>query len=74
MTVLRDTSGTILLSGQGTVEEAEPLLQLLLDTPGAALDWSQCTGLHTSVLQLVLAIRPPLKGPCGDPFVARWVA
>ena len=74
MTLLRDSSGTIVLSGQCAVDEAEPLLQLLLETPGAAVDWTRCTGLNTAILQLVIAIRPSLKGPCGDPFIARWFA
>ena len=74
MSVRRGEDGTaIILDGNCTVEEAEPLLQLLQATPTASLDWRQCTHLHTAVLQVILAARPPLIGPCGDAWVQRWV-
>ena len=72
MSVARDKTGTIILSGHCPVEDAEPLLQLFQATPGARLDWTLCQSLHTAVLQLILAARPPMNGGCGDPFVARW--
>lgn len=75
MSVRRDDGGTtILLVGKCPVEDAEPLLQLLQATPGAPLDWTQCGQLHTAVLQVILAGRPALVGPCGDPWVEQWVA
>lgn len=74
MSVRRGEDGTaILLDGNCPVEEAEPLLQLLQATPAACLDWRQCRHLHTAVLQVVLAARPQLIGPCGDAWVQRWV-
>lgn len=73
MTVARKHTGTITLTGTCPVEDAEPLLQLLQTFPSAVLDWTQCTELHTAVLQLILAGRPRLIGPCGDPWVAQWV-
>lgn len=74
MSVRRGEDGTaIILDGNCPVEEAEPLLQLLQATPTASLDWRQCTHLHTAVLQVILAARPPLIGPCGDAWVQRWV-
>jgi hypothetical protein len=75
VSVRRGEDGTaIILDGNCTVEEAEPLLQLLQATPVACLDWRQCTHLHTAVLQVILAARPPLIGPCGDAWFQRWVA
>ena len=75
MSVRREDDGTtIVLDGHCPVEEAEPLLQFLQATPAACLDWRQCTHLHTAVLQVILAARPPLIGPCGDAWVQRWVA
>jgi hypothetical protein len=50
------------------------LLQFLQASPAACLDWRQCTHLHTAVLQVILAARPQLIGPCGDAWVQRWVA
>ena len=75
MSVQRDDGGTtILLVGKCPVEDAEPLLQLLQATPAAPVDWTQCGQLHTAVLQVILAGRPALVGPCGDPWVEQWVA
>lgn len=62
----------MVLAGVCPVEDAEPLLQLLQAAPAASVDWSGCSRLHTAVFQVILAVRPPLTGPCGDPFVARW--
>ena len=68
MSVRRDDGGTtILLVGKCPVEDAEPLLQLLQATPGAPLDWTQCGQLHTAVLQVILAGRPPWSGPAATP-------
>ena len=74
MSVLRNPEGTVVLAGRCPVEDAETLLQLLQSSADARLDWTQCSGLHTAVLQVVLAMRPALTGPCGDPFVAKWLS
>jgi hypothetical protein len=68
-----EDGAAIILLGNCPVEEAEPLLQLLQATPASYLDWRQCTHLHTAVLQVILAARPQLVGPCGDAWVQRWV-
>lgn len=73
MTV-RHGSGVIFLEGDCGVEEAEPLLQALAETPSAVIDWSGCGRLHTAVVQLVLATKTPVRGPCGDPWLERWVS
>ncbi|HKL77883.1 MAG TPA: hypothetical protein VJ985_05905 [Gammaproteobacteria bacterium] len=57
-----------------SVEEAEELLEWVQDHPGKPLDWSGCDHLHTAVLQVLLALEPPLKGTPRDPFLAAWVA
>jgi hypothetical protein len=74
MSARRDKSGTIILDGNCPVEDAEPLLVLLQGTPAAPLDWRQCNHLHTAVLQVILAARPALVGPCGDPWLRQWPA
>jgi hypothetical protein len=74
VTVRRSDSGTVILQGVCPVEEAETLLQLLQTVPGAALDWSQCRQLHTAVFQVVLASGLDPVGPCGDAWVAQWLA
>ena len=73
MSVVRSDDGTIVLTGTCTVEEAEPLLQMLVAAPGASLDWRRCTHLHTAVIQVVFAARPKLSGPCGDAWVEKWL-
>jgi hypothetical protein len=74
LTVRCDETGTIVLEGPCPVEEAEPLLQLLIANPGARCDWTRCAHLHSAVVQIVLAIGPARVGPCGDPWVERWIA
>jgi hypothetical protein len=74
MSARRDERGTIVLEGHCPVEDAEPLLQLLQETPAALLDWSRCGHLHSAVVQLIMAARPALIGPCGDPWIRQWAA
>ena len=64
----------IILEGDCPVDEAEPLLELLSANPGASVDWSACGELHTSLVQVLLAIRPPMKGDPENPFLRRWIA
>ena len=33
-----------------------------------------CGQLHTAVVQVILAARPTLVGPCGDAWVGQWIA
>jgi hypothetical protein len=58
------------LSGQIAIEEAEALADWLRTTPDAALDLSECQGLHSAVLQVILAGTPRLIAPPPDPFLA----
>ena len=74
MTVGRSDTGTVVLSGVCAVEDAESLLQMLQATPAAAIDWTQCRQLHTAVFQVILASGIAPTGPCGDDWVARWLA
>lgn len=74
MTVRRSDNGTLVLDGVCPVDDAEALLQLLQATPGAVIEWSQCRQLHTSVFQVVLASGRVPVGPCGDAWVAQWLA
>lgn len=74
MTVRQEADGTIVLEGRCPVEDAEPLWQLLRATPDARCDWTRCSHLHTAVLQIIMAARPGLAGPCGDAWIEEWVA
>jgi hypothetical protein len=74
MSVRRHDDGTIILEGSCPAEDAELLLQLLQASPEARVDWAQCRHPHTAVLQVILAARPVIVGPCGDPWIQRWVS
>jgi hypothetical protein len=66
-------SGVIRLRGDCPVGDAEPLLALLQDAPGRVVDLTGVVTLHTAVVQVLLALRPPVKGPAGDAFLHRWI-
>ena len=74
MTVRRSDNGTLVVEGVCPVEDAETLLQQLQAAPNAVVDWTQCRQLHTAVLQVIMASGVVPVGPCGDPWVAEWVA
>jgi hypothetical protein len=74
MTVTRPNQETIALEGSCGVEDAEPLLQMLLEPARPAVDWRSCRSLHTAVFQVILNLRPRLIGPCGDAWVETWLA
>lgn len=72
MVIVNETDGPA-IEGVCGVEEALPLLEALAG--GAALSLGRCTHLHTAPLQVLLALRPALRGaPPAEPFLARWVA
>lgn len=48
------------LSGVCAVEEAEGLLAWVLQHPGAPVETAACNHLHSAVLQVLMACRPPL--------------
>ncbi|MBU3694347.1 MAG: hypothetical protein FGM40_05895 [Rhodocyclaceae bacterium] len=42
------------------VQEAEGLLSWVLEHPGAPVDTAACEHLHSAVLQVLMARRPPI--------------
>lgn len=74
MTVRAGSEGFIELTGTCPSADAEPLLQLLLASPRATVDWRDCRGAHTAVIQVLMAARPRLLGPPADARLAEWVA
>lgn len=73
MTVRSADNGILALEGVCPVEDAETLLQQLQSKPTATVDWTQCSYLHTAVLQVVLASGRIPSNRCGDPFVSQWL-
>jgi hypothetical protein len=74
MTVRIGPGGCIELVGTCPSADAELLLQLLLANLGATVDWRDCGGAHTAVVQVLMAMRPPLLGPPADARLKDWVA
>jgi len=72
MTVRLNEAGMIVIEGENPVEDAEILLEHLNAHPGAAVDCSRCRIMHTAVLQVLMAAKPRISGPCGDDFVRAW--
>ena len=71
---LHAEGAVIRIEGEARVEDAEALLSLLQAAPGRTVDLAAAGPLHAAVVQVLLALRPPLAGPPGDPFTARWLA
>ncbi len=55
------------------VEEAEVLHDKLLEKPDVQIDLSECTHLHSAVVQVLLAQPRAVKRVADDPFLSRWV-
>jgi hypothetical protein len=72
MTIRRGEDGTIFLEEVCPVEDAEPLLQMLLATPQSPIDWTQCLEPHTAVVQVLIAAGTIPPGPCGDGWIRQW--
>ncbi len=62
------------LEGQCTVEEAGELTEWLLADRTRAIDLAACTGLHSAVLQTIMALVPPMIAGPQDATLARWLA
>lgn len=63
----------IVLSGRCPAEDAEALLSALQDQPGRPVDMAQVQRMHTAVLQLLLALRPPIQQPPPDPLLREMI-
>ena len=73
MTVQLGQGGDVELRGVCSSAEAEILLGLLLQHPGAAVDWRLCDGAHTAVVQVLAAAGRTLHGPPRDLFLRDMV-
>lgn len=66
--------GTITLSGECGLDEAEALVRLLLDHDSAAIDWRACTAAHTAVVQVIVASKADLIGSPSSVLLADLLA
>lgn len=63
----------IVLEGACRVEDAEPLLTWLQADGSRIVDLTEAEQLHAAVLQVLMALRPGLRGRGRDIFLQRWV-
>lgn len=63
----------VTLSGRCAAEDAERLLMALQEAPGCTVDISMATRLHTAVVQIILAIKPPLRGRADDKILQEFI-
>jgi hypothetical protein len=73
MSVEVEADGTIALKGTCPSADAEALLQQLLASPEALVDWRACESAHTAVIQVLLAAKPKLWGPPQGGFLKERV-
>ena len=74
MTVRATEDGLIVLSGVCPVDDAEPLLQLLLTQPGSIVEWGSCEEVHGAVVQVLLASDAGMRGDPRSRFLQCFVA
>jgi len=63
----------IRITGNAPVGDAEPILAALHEDPSRGIDLAQAAHLHTAVIQLLLALRPPILGEPAYPLFVRHV-
>lgn len=70
MTV-RYESGVVVLEGRCLAEDAEELLLVLREKPSVEVDLHGVQRMHMAVAQVLLALRPRLRGTPAQPFLAK---
>jgi hypothetical protein len=74
MTVVKSADGMLLLEGVCPSEDAEILLRHLAGSGTVTVDLRNCESAHTTVIQVLLALKPHLLGPPrADAPMWRWV-
>ncbi len=61
------------LGGQVTVEDAEGLLNWLLERPAGKVNLRQLEHLHAANLQVLMALRPRISAWPRDPDLNAWL-
>jgi hypothetical protein len=65
--------GTIDLNGFCPIDDAEHLLKVLEDNPGAPVKLERCVHMHSALLQILLQYRVKVVGEAYTPFVWKWI-
>jgi len=61
------------LSGRCGAEDAEPLLLALQDSPELVVDLGAATRLHTAVVQILVALKPTVRGSRAHPMLQSFI-
>jgi hypothetical protein len=70
---VRLDGNVVVLEGPCRVEDAEPLLGWLQADRGRMVDLAGAEHLHAAVLQVLMALRPTIRGTAGDAFLRDWI-
>jgi hypothetical protein len=73
MTVRLVDNATVALEGVCPIDDAERLLQHLVDYPDATVDWRECDDAHTAVVQVLIMSRAKVMGPPRNNFLTMFV-
>ena len=73
MTV-RVSGKMIHVEGNSLVEDAEPILAALQADVESIVDISTASRLHSATIQMLLALKPVVRGAPSDSFQAREIA
>lgn len=71
---IRFTPARAVFEGHCTVEEAHDLAAWLIAKRGRKVDLAGCTGMHSAVLQCLMALRPVAASAPRDAALAGWLA
>ena len=73
MTVKRIDDNSIELIGNCPSEDANTLLQYLLENGSATVNWGKCRRMHTAVIQVLLMSGCRLTGTAPEGFLNRHI-
>lgn len=71
---VRLNGSIIIMEGLSRVEEAEPLLAWLQADGSRIVDLTKAEHVHAAVLQVLMALRPIIRGTGRDDFIQHWIA
>ncbi len=71
---IRYTKTRVHLEGRCAVEEALDLVTFLNANPRAKVTLAKCTGVHSALVQVLMAFRPPVTAVGDAPAVAPLIA